>query len=73
MVAGAKRCYFVECIECGIRVDFFMDPKGVVAWQEGELIQNALPDLTAEERELLISRYCNKCFIKFTMGAVECI
>ena len=66
MVAGAKRCYRIECIECGIQTEILIDPKGLVAWQEGELIQVALPDLTPEERELLTSRYCNKCFIKFT-------
>ena len=31
------------------------------AWQNGELIQNAMPDLTPAEREQLISGWCPKC------------
>ena len=31
------------------------------AWQNGELIQNAMPDLTPTEREQLISSLCPKC------------
>ena len=31
------------------------------AWQNGELIQNAMPDLTPVEREQLISGLCPKC------------
>ena len=31
------------------------------AWQNGELIQNAMPDLTPTEREQLISGLCPRC------------
>ena len=31
------------------------------AWQNGELIQNAMPDLTPTEREQLIYGLCPKC------------
>ena len=34
------------------------------AWQNGELIQNAMPDLTFTEREQLISGLCPKCQAK---------
>ena len=34
------------------------------AWQSGELIQNAMPDLTFTEREQLISGLCPKCQVK---------
>ena len=34
------------------------------AWQNGELIQNAMPDLTPTEREELISGLCPKCQAK---------
>jgi hypothetical protein len=30
--------------------------EGLMAWIGGELIQNAFPDLTREDREFLISR-----------------
>ena len=31
-------------------------------WQEGELIQVAMPYLNADERELMISGICGTCF-----------
>ena len=34
------------------------------AWQNGEFIQNAMPDLTFTEREQLISGLCPKCQAK---------
>ena len=33
-------------------------------WEDGELIQDAMPYLSAGERELLISGVCGKCFDK---------
>ena len=33
-------------------------------YQNEELIQNAFPYLTPDERELIISRICGKCFDK---------
>jgi hypothetical protein len=36
--------------------------EGYAAWKSGELIQNALPGLTDEARELLITNICGKCF-----------
>lgn len=33
-------------------------------WQQGELIQNAMPRLTANEREMLVSGTCGVCWDK---------
>ena len=54
----------VACAYCLEVHTFECDTKGVVAWQAGELIQNALPELSADERELLISGTCGPCFDK---------
>tara|TARA_R100000008_G_scaffold46021_1_gene27091 strand:+ start:343 stop:582 length:240 start_codon:yes stop_codon:yes gene_type:complete len=35
---------------------------GWLAWQNGELIQEALPMLSPSERELLISGTCDDCW-----------
>lgn len=42
--------HFVRCREDGFD-----------AWQDGELIQFALPELSPTEREQLISRLCPNC------------
>jgi hypothetical protein len=36
--------------------------EGFQAWQSGEFIQDALPELSTDERELLISGICPKCW-----------
>ena len=41
-----------------------VDLEQLEAWQNGELIQNAMPDLTFTEREQLISGLCPKCQAK---------
>ena len=38
------------------------------AWQNGELIQRALPELSPTEREQLISGLCPKCQADFFEG-----
>jgi len=41
------------------------EDRDFIRWEEeGELIQNALPYLSADERELLISGICGGCFDK---------
>jgi hypothetical protein len=31
-------------------------------WQDGELVQNAFPYLSADQRELFITGFCGKCY-----------
>lgn len=38
-----------------------VDPKAYRRWEAGELIQRAMPTLSATQREQLISRICPKC------------
>ena len=52
--AACRMCREVYCVE--------VDAVGYEQWKAGELIQNALPELSAEERELLISKTCDSCW-----------
>ena len=51
----------MTCPFCGARHSVEVNPAGFEAWQNGELIQRALPELSATEREQLISHICPKC------------
>ena len=42
-----------------------------IRWKTGSHIQVAMPYLTADERELLISGICGKCFDKMFGGGEE--
>lgn len=56
----------VECPFCGTNSVVEVDADGYFAWKyDGELIQNALPNLTPTEKEMLISGMCEDCQKKF--------
>jgi hypothetical protein len=52
----------VPCRLCNEVADLTVNIEGFVAWQGGKLIQDALPELSADQRELLISGTCDKCW-----------
>jgi hypothetical protein len=39
-----------------------VDPEDLKRWEGGELIQNAMPYVSAGDRELMISGTCGPCF-----------
>lgn len=51
----------IICPFCGAEHSVEVDLAQFEDWQNGELIQKAMPDLTPTEREQLISRMCPKC------------
>ena len=52
----------VNCIQCGEAQHIEARTADLDAWIGGELIQVAMPYLTADEREILISGVCGTCF-----------
>ena len=54
--------YFNVCNKCDEQFILRVNLDDVERWENGELIQDALPYLSADERELLISGTCGECF-----------
>jgi len=52
----------IECGECEELFVIKMPRTAYDLWQKGALIQNALPMLTDNERELLKTSTCGSCF-----------
>lgn len=50
------------CVVCGKQHEFILDNEAYANWQYGEYIQNSFPDLSAADREILISGTCDECF-----------
>lgn len=52
------------CVKCSAETSFEVDPEGYDLWKnKGRLIQNAPPPkLTKDQREIMISGLCPKCF-----------
>ena len=51
----------VRCPFCGKTGLVEVDVKQYEAWQSGTLIQNAMPALSATQREMLITGMCEDC------------
>ena len=47
------------CMEAHV---LYVPLSGYTAWQNGELIQNAMPTLSADDRERLITGICPACW-----------
>jgi hypothetical protein len=52
----------VCCKWCEKSHELEVRKSGLNRWKNGELIQDVLPELSADERELLISGTCGKCW-----------
>ena len=57
-----KQPMWAGCRICGDNQRIHVFPDDVTDWQNGKLIQDAMPYLSADERELIISGTCGKCF-----------
>jgi hypothetical protein len=58
----------VQCVGCKNILAIKLSIEGFQKWRAGMLIQNALPELSADERELLISGYCGTCWKELFPG-----
>jgi len=52
----------MSCLKCGDIVRIDVNAYDLEKWFQGEYIQDAMPYLNADEREILISGYCGPCF-----------
>ena len=57
-----KRKVRVDCRICSNEFILQVNQNDLKDWQEGKYIQDAMPYLSAGERELLISNICEECF-----------
>ena len=54
----------LTCQFCKVDHVVMADHMDVANWENGALIQDAMPYLSADDRELLISGTCGACFDK---------
>lgn len=59
-----------SCVSCGAEKRIVVDMADYEDWRAGGLIQNCFPYLSADDREILISRICGECFDR-TFGGDE--
>lgn len=54
----------VRCWKCNTEYLISVEREAYENWQNGELIQDALFMLSADQREMLLSGTCGECFDK---------
>lgn len=54
----------IQCVSCRKIVEVKAPIAGLKARENGALIQNAFPYMSASEREMFISQICDDCFPK---------
>lgn len=52
----------VRCHRCRKETALPVSEAQITRWHSGELIQRVMPELSADDRELLISGICGSCF-----------
>lgn len=57
-----KLTLLVTCPICGKEVEIEVKSEDYFYWQQGAVIQDAMPYLTPQEREMLISGVCPTCW-----------
>lgn len=58
----------VVCWKCEKTINVKVNTSGYHDWKNGQLIQNALPELSRGDRELLISKTCDDCWKTLNIG-----
>ena len=56
--------YHLECTGCSQEVAIDANPRDVDEWRNGDLIQNVMSYLDADQREMFISGTCPTCWTK---------
>lgn len=60
-----------ECVFCKQVKRVLVTGQGLWAWEHGEFVQKAFPDLDPGDRELLVSGVCDPCFNDATQEPEE--
>ena len=55
---------FVKCPHCHDFSEVVAPLEGFRRWQAGQFIQDALPELSCDDREILISGICPDCWVE---------
>ena len=55
---------WATCNKCKNQVEMAVNVDDYTSWENGALIQDTMPYLSADEREVLISGVCGTCFDK---------
>jgi hypothetical protein len=67
-----KTDVMIECKFCQAFYTVPVDENAYKDWQNGEgFIQDLMPELSPEERELLLSKTCEECWNVIVLGKTE--
>ncbi len=56
--------FVVPCAICEVEQTIIVSEEGLDKYREGAAVQDCFPEMSADHREMLISRTCGKCWKK---------
>ena len=68
LVNGERTLVIATCPLCGEQTDMIVPTKGFFKYKNGTLVQEAFPEKSAEDREILASGMCRVCQRAFFGG-----
>ena len=68
LVNGERTLVIATCPLCGEQTDMIVPTKGFFKYKNGTLVQEAFPEKSVEDRELLVSGMCRDCQRNFFGG-----
>ncbi len=66
-MASEQKQVTAKCPSCGLTMHLSVSESGWAEWESGALIQDALPELTPDQREMLLTGLCAACFDEATL------
>jgi hypothetical protein len=57
----------LTCQHCGEHQTITVPAEAFKEWKNGKYIQDAMPDLTADEREMFLTQTCSVCWEDFDL------
>jgi hypothetical protein len=68
---GGKQSMTIQCRKCKKDIPISATSEQIQKWQSGMLIQKAMPNVPAGEREMFITQICDSCFKAMFAGDEE--
>jgi hypothetical protein len=62
ILQGLTSIVEIQCCQCKKDVRMEVGTQNLIAWKFGKHVQDALPELSADQRELFITQICGACY-----------
>jgi hypothetical protein len=66
--ADSLENHLLKCQWCGFEKFVLLDSEKIKQWSKGGLVHNLFPEMSLDDREMMISKTCSPCFDMLLRG-----